>query len=502
LSIFKKQNYAWKLPYNIVTFSKDFVSKSYLKLIMPSIVDVQYRTIYNAVIPSSSQFLWISDALSNPGGQILLNNPPQAGVIAPSVGSLNDLRYDIAWKPGQANITIIFTYPIGSVYMAADDPLDDKFNTSVLTFGPYNVAVPVDRTITINTAATASGTTPPTINPGQSISIYANGLFVGSINQLFAGTFSYTFPLEVMTLYYDIDSFGLTVRLRFWVEAIGLGLPAKTDYQGQDWLINAMQEPMTLTITDMNIDYVPTSLNGFNMVITVPVGGLEWLSSNGAVPGPNPNSTPILITIPLSFPGISRTIYNYFALDPFPNLISQVILSGANSLVLSSGATEVPVPAVPSTSPSLITVVPFCIHPDSMVHTSKGLIRLGDIRKDQNIELIDANGKLVPLLFNAEFAGSAEFVKYAKDSLGQNMPDCDLYMTEGHPILHNNLERVSKRMINNETVKLVNYPSDFTYALVTEKRTFTLINNVPVCTWALTELQTNAKKAGIYYKLI
>jgi hypothetical protein len=252
---------------------------------------------------------------------------------------------------------------------------------------------------------------------------------------------------------------------------------------------------ISLEVIDMSVVYAPTSPTQVQIEIDIPAGGIEWSVLAPIVSGPVATTIPFNQIFLFDLPD-PRIITTNFLLG---NLLSFGEVAAPNSLVVQSGASTAFVEDVPGSA--TISIEPFCIHPDSMIHTTQGLKKLGDLKGSQNVELIDFEGKPIKMLHNAEFAGSVDFVKYSKGSIGPNVPDCDLYMTEGHPIMHNGRERTSKSMLNGKTIQLVENPVDFTYAPVTEKRTFVMINNVPVCTWALSDLVSFAQKAGVYYRL-
>jgi hypothetical protein len=463
---------------------------------MASIVDLRFNTDY--VVQTSSQLTWSSTTLGVTNA-ILFS---YSGFTPPRYGTIRAANYSLTWSTGASFYYITFTYPVGSILMV-NDASEEFINTSQLTFGPYQVNFPTSsRTVTLNLSATGTGLAPPPqINIDDPVLVFANFLQVGTIESI-NSTFSYSFPTEIIDIYmsYVMGDTPDFTRLIFQIVAPTLGLPNST-YNVQVWNINNQGFSIAMVISNMTIDYEPTGINTFNMTITVPVNGLAWTSSNSGVPGPNPNTTASIRQFGLSFPGTARSVYTLFHLVG-GNLLSNVTVGGPPGFNVTSGSTVVPVNAVPSVSPTIITIEPFCIHPDSMVHTTGGLMRLGDLRSDQVIELIDLDNKPVKMLFNAKFVGSNKFVCYGVSSLGENSPSRDLLMTEGHPVFHNNREHVSKYMINGDTIKSVQQTVAFTYAPVTDRRTFVLINNVPVCTWALADLKAAGKKHGLYYELL
>jgi hypothetical protein len=251
---------------------------------------------------------------------------------------------------------------------------------------------------------------------------------------------------------------------------------------------------LTLTINSMEITYTPISLNDVGVTIAIPIGGM---TVTGSIIGSGSNTTAQTITgIVLTFPDANRVISNSFDQN------GPIATNTTNNAVITTGDTSVPIGPVPSVTPVDVTIEPFCIHPDSKVHTNRGLKRLGDIRTEDKICVYDHEENLIGVEHNAEFVGSEKFVKFDIGSLGMNQPDHPLYVTEGHPILFNGKEHIAKSLINGKGIYLVTEPVDKTYCLVTKKRTFIMINNVKVCTWCLDDLQKIAKEKGLYYKIV
>jgi hypothetical protein len=464
-------------------------------------VNITYGVNYTSSSPVDAvfEFVWSSVELGITNALLMSWN--EVG-LAPRTGYLYNPSINITWSPGGANYSLTFTYEPASIALFSNGIT--TLNTSTVTYGPYNVPIDSSSEVTLNfhTIANANAT-PPSVStdPGSGIIIKYNNANVGVVNSINNSTFTYALVQETVNITYTIRPYlfaPTTTIMDIIVYAPAL-LPSSSTFTVQIWNVDIQSAVARLVINDFTISYEPTSLNSVAMSINIPIGGLTWFSS-GAPAVPNSNAAPFNQVLNMTFQSTKRTINTVFLTGGY--LTGGVTLQTAGSLEIESGATVLQVPAVPSVLPTSITIAPFCIHPDSMVHTTEGLKRLGDLKSSSDIQLIDFEQNLIPMLHVAQFVGSEFFVKYSKDSIGPNSPSTDLFVTEGHPILFKQKEIVSKRMINNDSINLVHNPTNFTYALVTEKRTFTLINNVPVCTWSPTELKAFAKKAGVYYRLI
>jgi hypothetical protein len=255
-------------------------------------------------------------------------------------------------------------------------------------------------------------------------------------------------------------------------------------------------DPLFLTINALDIIYTPINLTDVSVEISVPALGMT-ITDSSPIPISESNLLPNNITgIVLQFPGPSRVISNTFAQTGLSSTTTTA------SAVISTGDTSIPIGPVPSDVPVDIEIAPFCIHPDSQVHTNRGLKRLGDIKTKDKLLVYDHEWNLIEIKHNIEFIGSEKFVKFAVCSLGINQPNYPLYVTEGHPVLFKGKEFVAKDLINGKNITLETNHVSKTYCLATEKRTFVMINGMKVCTWCMSDLKAIAKEKGLYYRIV
>jgi hypothetical protein len=132
----------------------------------------------------------------------------------------------------------------------------------------------------------------------------------------------------------------------------------------------------------------------------------------------------------------------------------------------------------------IIVVDGLCLHENSIVHTSNlGEIKIKDLKSDSGAILVGLNGEEVKLVSNIRLANATKFVLIQKGAFGDS-PSEDTYIIDGHPIFVNSKEVLPINLINGTTIKYVDMESAPVYTLVTENRTFVLVNGLPICTWS------------------
>lgn len=124
-----------------------------------------------------------------------------------------------------------------------------------------------------------------------------------------------------------------------------------------------------------------------------------------------------------------------------------------------------------------------CLHPDTRVlcdSDSKPIswLRAGDL-------VTEVSGKKIPILYNMRFDVSDDFICVSAGALGPNIPEKDLIIRKGHPILLNNKEIDPAKLITKvRGVKKVKLDSPVpVWSLCTKTRAFVMMEGVPVATW-------------------
>lgn len=93
--------------------------------------------------------------------------------------------------------------------------------------------------------------------------------------------------------------------------------------------------------------------------------------------------------------------------------------------------------------------------------------------------------KYIPILHNVLTGPTARYYVIKKDSLGENKPSKDFYITSGHVIVLNNVEIKARNVPDAELVR--SDPPDVVYTICTENREPIEINNLSVMSWSAQE---------------
>jgi hypothetical protein len=147
-----------------------------------------------------------------------------------------------------------------------------------------------------------------------------------------------------------------------------------------------------------------------------------------------------------------------------------------------------------------ILVDSLCLHGDSIVHTSTGNIKISDLKSDSGAHLVGINGESIKLISNLCLPPVSKFVLISKGSIANNSPSEDMYIIDGHPVCIDGKEVLPSKLVNNLNIKYVNLDPVPVYTLVTETRTYVLINNIAVCTWSLEDITNRLSATFIHTK--
>jgi hypothetical protein len=242
-------------------------------------------------------------------------------------------------------------------------------------------------------------------------------------------------------------------------------------------------------INHIDINVVPISANDCNLTVHVPDGGATFVGTlNDATSFSSPiTGSPVFGPYLITLDPDRLILFNLspVAANPPPPgvTVTEPVFSGPDyGIFIKTGDILTQITSLPS-SPTL-SVSPFCVHPDSLVHTTRGLVKISDLRSDQDVTLIDANGQLVKMIANAKFTQTNKFVCISPGALGPNQPSTKLLITGGHPVKFGSHEIISQRLVNNSTVNEILLDTFVNvYSMCTTTRTFVMINNIPVGTW-------------------
>ena len=90
------------------------------------------------------------------------------------------------------------------------------------------------------------------------------------------------------------------------------------------------------------------------------------------------------------------------------------------------------------------------------------------------------NKKFIPIKYNVITGSTKRYMKIEKNSLGENKPNEDFFITSGHRILYNG-EQI--KALNIPGAKRIKVKPENVYSICTEEKTAILINNLDVMTW-------------------
>lgn len=143
-----------------------------------------------------------------------------------------------------------------------------------------------------------------------------------------------------------------------------------------------------------------------------------------------------------------------------------------------------------------------CLADDSKIKTNKGIMEIKNIKSSDNLLLYDSLNNPVKLIYNIKFLPTTEFIIIKKNALGENMPDEDLKIIDGHPIDVNGVETLPRTLINNETIFRSTCPREPVYTLCADRRIGVIVNNIPVYTWIIDEWLESSKNNKIAWFIV
>ena len=99
---------------------------------------------------------------------------------------------------------------------------------------------------------------------------------------------------------------------------------------------------------------------------------------------------------------------------------------------------------------TLVSQSALCLHPDTLVKTKRGNIKVADLITDDIV--YDEKENPITVKFVGTNDTTNKFVKFTKGSLGENIPNNDLYITPGHMIMFNGKVKEASSFINNKDI--------------------------------------------------
>lgn len=225
-----------------------------------------------------------------------------------------------------------------------------------------------------------------------------------------------------------------------------------------------------------------TSGNKNGLIISLPSdAGLLFLSGGGGENNPINNIYPA---------GYATYVLNgnYHVVFLDGTIHTTMNVNGLNIVALSGGVSirkYVPFSTVDAHGYMVTSEGTPCVHQDTNVPVFKdGLIinkKISDIRSGDYV--IKFDGTPIRVVNNAKLYDKSEYVEIKANSLGDNMPNTELYLTKGHPVLFNGKEVLPTNIVNDDiSIKILPRPATV-YTLITEERTAVKMNGADVYTW-------------------
>ena len=130
---------------------------------------------------------------------------------------------------------------------------------------------------------------------------------------------------------------------------------------------------------------------------------------------------------------------------------------------------------------------PICYHGLSTILTQNRFTNITELILAKNLlsnehDVYSITQKaFTPVKLNIVTGNASKFILIKKDTLGENKPDKDFYITPGHPIIIDGKEVPAEKISTGEKVLLDNQE---VYSICTDNRESILVNNLPVLTWS------------------
>jgi hypothetical protein len=298
-----------------------------------------------------------------------------------------------------------------------------------------------------------------------------------------------------------MSTFPATFRVNYTADLIDITPPAINRYGTTMTSQIASLTPNTTTVTTDYIDGTDVSAKhsvfAFDIVAGSVTEGTIALTDtytspsgtrtlNGGMPFYTPGSPAAIISID----------YSLLSNNSFPVGYSEITfqITGLGTII-SGGVSNGSI----NTGTRMVTIhaEALCLHGDSVVHTTKGFIKIKDILSSDDVYLIDSHDHPVKLVHNVKLLDSTKFILIEKDAIGPNQPSEPMHIIDGHPVLINNQEILPIKLINGSTIRYVELEATPIYTLVTEHRIFAKVNNMNVCTWSAEDI--NKRLFGIIH---
>jgi hypothetical protein len=135
-----------------------------------------------------------------------------------------------------------------------------------------------------------------------------------------------------------------------------------------------------------------------------------------------------------------------------------------------------------------------CLHPETLIRTVDGNKTINSIKSGDYV--YKPNGDLLRVEYNIKnLVPTKKFIKLSKGCLENNLPENDLYITAGHPIIINDEEIECQKLVNGTTIEEVELDEKVNvYTICATERTAIMIEGLPILTFEEKEwIETSIK---------
>jgi hypothetical protein len=134
-----------------------------------------------------------------------------------------------------------------------------------------------------------------------------------------------------------------------------------------------------------------------------------------------------------------------------------------------------------------------CLHPNTLVQCLNEIKPICEVKSGDKV--IDVSNTEHEVLYNMKFAPASDFIKIEKNALGENQPVNDIFIRKGHLILFNGKptdpRRLTKKYKGVRKCELTDAVP--VWSLCTKKKTYIMMEGIPVASWSDKEIQKNTK---------
>lgn len=141
-----------------------------------------------------------------------------------------------------------------------------------------------------------------------------------------------------------------------------------------------------------------------------------------------------------------------------------------------------------------------CFHPQTLISTKNGSVPISNIKSGDIV--IKENGDELEVMYNIKYVVKTnKFVKISKGALdGASLPNNDLLMTSGHPLIVDGKEVEAGKLVNGSTIVEVELDENVNvYSICANERTGIMVEGVPALTWEPIEWEATQKRLNIQW---